>query len=249
MFLACDIGNSNIKAGLFSGNNIIESFFFQGVEDVKRLYLQKEITYTGISSVVSQKSDKFIKFLTSKDLPFYQISQKSDFGIKITYKTPETLGIDRICSAAGALFLNGDMKENETILSVDFGTATTVNAILYPGNFVGGIIAPGIRMMSESLHSKTAQLPEVSLEDYRDVFGRTTRESIASGLLSYSIGMINIVLAYIKNEYMTGVNKLFITGGNAEKVIPYIQSDFVYEKNLVLYGIKRIVELNVVSSI
>lgn len=244
MFLACDIGNSNIKAALFSDNNIIETFLLQDVEEIKTLYPSREISYTGISSVVPKKSDDLIKFLNLKLLPHYLISTNSNFGIKISYKTPETLGIDRICSAAGAWFLNGEMKEDETIVSFDFGTATTVNVISYPGIYIGGVIAPGINLMSESLHSNTAQLPEVTLEDYIDVIGRTTKESIASGMLNYTLGMIDRVITFLRQEYMAGVIKIFVTGGNAEKIIPYIQEDFVYEKNLVLYGIKRIVELN-----
>lgn len=244
MFLACDIGNSNIKAALFSEDKIIDSFLFKDIEEIKRLYPEKEISFTGISSVVPQKSNELINFISSKGHQFYQISKESNFGIKISYKTPETLGIDRICSAVGAWFLNGKMKEDEAVISIDFGTATTVNVILYPGNFIGGVIGPGIQLMSESLHSNTAQLPEVTLDDYNDIIGRTTKESIASGLLNYNLGMIDRVLNYLTNEYIAGVLKIFVTGGNAGKILPHLNSDFVYEKNLVLYGIKRITELN-----
>lgn len=244
MFLACDIGNSNIKAGIFSDDNIIETFLFNNIDELKALYSEKEISFTGVSSVIPQKSALLTEFLNSKGLSFYQVTTRSNPGFTISYKTPETLGVDRICSAAGAWYMNGEMKENEAIISLDFGTATTVNIILYPGNFVGGIIAPGIPLMSRSLHSSTAQLPEINIDDYHNIIGLTTKESIASGLVNYTLGMIDRIINHLKNEYTTEIIKIFITGGNAEKIIPFLNVNFVYEKNLVLMGIKRIVNLN-----
>jgi type III pantothenate kinase len=244
MFLACDIGNSNIKAGLFTDDNIIETFLLNNIEELEALYSERDISRTGISSVVPLKSALLIKFLNSKKFPFYEVTPKSNPGFNISYKTPETLGIDRICSAAGAWYLNGEMKKNEAIISIDFGTATTVNVILYPGNFVGGIIAPGIPLMSRSLHANTAQLPEVNVDDYGNFIGQTTKESIASGLVNYTIGMIDRTINHLKKEYTIEVIKIFTTGGNAEKILQYFNHDFVYEKNLVLWGIFKIVSLN-----
>ncbi len=244
MFLACDIGNSKIKAGLFSEKIITETFLFENIEQLKSLYTERKISLTGISSVVPAKSDELKLFLKSNNLSCYQITKKSDFNLKISYNTPETLGIDRICSAEGAFFLNKKMRKDEILLSIDFGTATTINVILYPGEFIGGVIAPGVSLMSESLHSNTAQLPVVTTEDFHDMIGTTTKDSVASGLLNSTIGMIEKILNFLQNKYQAKKIKIFLTGGNAEKIIPHIKLDFVFEKNLVLYGIKNIIDLN-----
>jgi len=244
MFLACDFGNSKIKAALFSGNNIVDSFIFQDTEELKSLYSEKNILHTGISSVVPEKSQKFKQFLDSSLYDYYEISGNSKLDFKISYKTPETLGMDRICSAAGAYFLNGKLNKDEVLVSIDFGTATTINVILYPGEFLGGIIGPGILLMSESLHSKTSQLPKVTITDYKSIIGTSTKESIASGLLNYTLGVIEKVISFIEKEYLTKEIKLFLTGGNAGVIIPFLTMEFIFEKNLVLYGIKRVTELN-----
>ncbi len=244
MFLACDIGNTKIKAGLFSENNLVESFSFQSIEQVTEISSIKTISLTGISSVVPESSYRLINFLDSKSFPYYRISGDSVLHLKMKYKTPETLGSDRICSAEGAYFLNGRLKETEIILSIDFGTATTVNIVHYPGEFVGGVIAPGVHMMGEALHSHTAQLPQVGFTDFHEVIGDSTKSSIASGLINSSIGLIDRILDYLRRAYPSKIVKIFLTGGNAERLIPFINFDFVYEKNLVLYGIKAVTDLN-----
>lgn len=98
--------------------------------------------------------------------------------------------------------------------------------------------------MSESLHSNTAQLPIIVPEDFHDIIGTTTKESIASGLLNSTLGMIERMIDFLQTKYHSKKIKIFLTGGNAEKIIPYIKFNFIYEKNLVLYGIKNITSLN-----
>ena len=159
MFLACDIGNSRIKTALFSGSKITELNTFDSVEQLAAFYTGRSISYTGISSVVPGESKHLINILNEKSISYHLISVDSCLNLKIKYKTPDTLGTDRICSAEGAFLLNGDIKENEILLSIDFGTATTVNFVKYPGEFIGGIIAPGVNMMGEALHSYTAPQP------------------------------------------------------------------------------------------
>lgn len=247
MFLACDIGNSQIKTGLFSDDKLLESDVFKSIDEVASVYSRNNISNTGISSVVPTTSEQFIKFLNHKALSYHLISVNSNLNLRIIYKTPDTLGIDRICSAEGAFSLNGKMDKDEIILSVDFGTATTINVILYPDEFVGGVIAPGVNMMGDALHSYTAQLPRVSFTDFEDNIGNSTESSIASGLINATLGMIERVLDVIAKTYSTNNIKVFITGGNAEKIIPYIKFDFVFEKSLVLYGIKAVADLNIKS--
>ncbi len=249
MLLACDIGNSRIKAGLFSGNKLIETFSFENAEQLQELYRNKQISGTGISSVVPESSGQLINFLENSSQLYHCISKDSRFNLKINYKTPSTLGTDRICSAEGALLLNGDMKDDEIILTIDLGTATTVNIVKSANEFIGGVIAPGVTMMGEALHSYTAQLPLAGFSDFDSMIGSSTRSSIASGLINSALGMINRITAYIQKTFSPGKISIFMTGGNAEKLFPYIDFEFVYEKHLVLYGIKAIAGLNLSSKL
>ena len=245
MFLACDIGNSCIKAGLFSGKKLVESYSFQDVGQFTGIYSEKKITNTGISSVVPGLTNLIVKFLDSKSFQYYCITPDSDLNLKIKYKTPRTLGTDRICSAEGAFQLNKKIKSDEILLSIDLGTATTINVIYYPGEFMGGLIAPGIKIMGEALHNFTAQLPVAGFEDFEGMIGESTRSAVASGLINSTLGMIERFLIFIQNTFQTKKMKIYITGGNAEKFIPRLDFDFTYEKNLVLYGIKAVSELNI----
>ncbi len=244
MFLACDIGNSKIKAGLFKENNIDELYSFDTVEQIADIFSEKEISFTGISSVVPRKLKHLTDILALNQSPYHLISINSRLNLKVNYKTPASLGTDRICSAEGAFLLNGKMKTDEVVISVDFGTATTLNIIKYPGEFIGGVIAPGVEMMGEALHFHTAQLPKIGFSDFEGTIGDSTNSSIAGGLVNSAVGMIERVLNFIKSTEMTKKMKIYITGGNAENIIPHLGFEFVYEKNLVLYGIKAIIDLN-----
>ena len=244
MFLTCDIGNSRIKAGLFSGNKLSETFSFENVEQLQEVFRKKQISGTGISSVVPESSHQLINFLENRSQLYHRISKDSRFNLKINYKTPSTLGTDRICSAEGALLLNGVMNDDEIILTIDLGTATTINIVKFPPEFIGGVIAPGVTMMGKALHSYTAQLPLAGFTDFESIIGNSTRSSIASGLINSALGMIDRIIVYIKKTFHPAKISIFMTGGNAEKLFPYIDFEFVYEKDLVLYGIKAIASLN-----
>lgn len=247
MFLACDIGNSFVKAGFFDGNNLTNSFSFQKINGLHEIISGKNITAAGISSVVPANTDRLREMLSSLLIPVHIISYKSSFNIKLNYKTPETLGIDRLCSAEGAYFLNRGIKENEILLSIDMGTASTINIITHPGEFIGGVIAPGVKMMADALHSYTAQLPEVSFEDYDGMIGNSTKSSIASGLINSTLGMIDRITFFLSKKYPGKSVKIYLTGGNAERLVSHLETKFIYEKNLVLYGIRSVSELNMTS--
>ena len=244
MFLSCDIGNSQIKTGLFSEDNLVESGIYKDIDEVVSIFSHQDIKYTGISSVVPQLSKRLAALLDRESISYHLVSVKSHLNLTIDYKTPLTLGTDRICSAEGAYYLNDKMEKDEIIISVDFGTATTINTILYPGKFIGGLIAPGVNMMGTALHSNTAQLPQVNFSDFESTIGSSTKSSIASGLINSSLGMIERVMKFLAMTYNTQNIKVYLTGGNAEYIIPHIDFKYVYERNLVLYGIKAIADLN-----
>jgi type III pantothenate kinase len=247
MLFVCDIGNSRIKAGIFKKDKISEIKIFEKIDSVIKYGIEKRINAAAVSSVVPPKLKYFEKIFRSefKFDPII-INKNSNFNLKIDYETPETLGIDRICSAEGAFYLfniknnSNNYNKNVSILSIDFGTATTINIIKYNGIFSGGLIAPGIGMMLKSLKNETAQLPDVDLSDYKNFIGNSTKSSIASGVINSTLGLINQTMSYLKQTNKSNKIIVYLTGGNAEFILPHLNFNYIYEKGLVLYGIKAI---------
>lgn len=245
MLLACDIGNTNSKFALYNSSGRI-SFFVLNNSEINRLpeKIDVNVEECAISSVapeISFEIDKLI-YHTFGISPFF-ITSHSNLPLTINYNPPESLGADRICAAAGALSLINEI-ENSYILAVDCGTATTANIVNGYNEFIGGLIMPGLFTMSASLKKKTAQLPEVALENYIGLIGSSTISCIQSGILNAAAGMIERTLNHLQNELKARSVKFFITGGAAKYLIPLISPEFTYKEDLVLSGIKSIYEYN-----
>jgi type III pantothenate kinase len=248
MLLACDIGNTNIKTGLFSDDKLTETQLFNSTESFSSYISTKSIDNIAVSSVVPELTGKIIA--ASKGTIPFVITRDVKFNLKISYDSPETLGIDRMCSAEGAFSLyknSGDFENfNNTtyILSINMGTATTINIVSFPGEFSGGIIAPGISMMFDSLNHGTALLPNVSEKSYENYIGRNTASSIASGVINSANGLIKDTIGYLKSAMNAKELKIYISGGNAGKLIPHFDFEYQYVPELVLLGIKTIYNKN-----
>jgi type III pantothenate kinase len=247
MILACDIGNSRIKAGIFVDNILKEVFVCGTVSEIIEKIELHHIREVAVSSVVPANSDELQNSLNNIDILPFIISKDSEFNLKIDYSSPETLGIDRLCSAEGAYFLNNQkrvLRKRHLIITIDFGTATTLNVVTYPGVFSGGIIAPGIDLMFRSLSKDTAQLPLAYQTDYVNVIGKSTRESIASGVMNSVAGLLKLTLRRIKEELKPEKIYIYVTGGNFEPIKPFLRFTHTYKEALVLYGINAIYKKN-----
>ena len=161
-------------------------------------------------------------------------------GLKIGYKDPKEVGADRIADAMGAIKLFPDRN----LIVIDFGTATTVCAITRSREFLGGNIVPGLRLAMDALESKTAQLPSVEIKPVRSSIGRTTVESIQSGLYWSNVGMVKELVERISDEVFRDDRPLVIaTGGfchlfNREKLFDRVAPD------LILTGLLEALRLN-----
>lgn len=246
MFLACDIGNSRIKYAIFKDNELIEFRSFKDEGSFLKSIKNKKFESAGISSVAPSKHPALAHEIKKiSGVQPYLVDKSFPFRIRLNYETSDTLGIDRICSGEGAYeilqtkFPNFINKKNNYILIIDFGTATTVNILKMPCEFIGGMILPGIEMMFNSLRKNTEQLPAVSEKDYKNFIGTSTSSSIASGIINSHAGLIDMLRNYLKKKKAEEI-KIFATGGNAEKIIPYLDFDFSYEEALVLIGINAV---------
>lgn len=251
MLLAIDIGNSRIKSALFENISIQEINFFINVEEIVDYCSKKKITDVAVSSVVPNTTSSFNELMMNKlKVAPLIISSKSKFNLKNEYKSPNTLGIDRLCSAEGAFYLFKQSKnfpnysEKDFIISIDFGTATTINFVKYPGVFLGGIIAPGLKTMFDSLQKNTAQLPEVGISDFKNFIGANTKQSIASGILNSTLGLIEKTIIHLKQEYKVENIFIYITGGNAKEILSHFNANYIFEESLVLLGVKAVWDIN-----
>jgi type III pantothenate kinase len=168
------------------------------------------------------------------------VDSSIDPGIRIHYADPNALGADRLCSAVA-----GFAKYGGPLIIVDFGTATTYNVIASNGDFLGGVIAPGIGTSALSLHNRAAQLPNVELLLPKNAIGSDTMSSMQSGILLGSIDAMIGMVKRIQEELRqreTRVAAVVATGGFSEfmeeqtGVIQYV------EPALVLDGIRLIYE-------
>lgn len=243
MLLALDVGNTNIKAGVFKENKLIENYSFPDILTLNTLLKKYQNINIAISSVVPEKTKEIIRRFPNHKIFIVKYDVK--FNLQLKYKTPETLGIDRICSAEGALALLGKtLVEGTYLLTIDFGTATTINIVSYPGSFIGGLIAPGVNTMFKSLSNQTSQLPEVNINNYLSVIGDDTNSSIASGVINSTIGLIEKTCNHVANLHDCKNIIVYSTGGMAGKIQKYLSKDIIYDEFLVLRGIKVIYDLN-----
>lgn len=247
MLLTLDIGNTNIKTALFDGNHVSEFTAHSGVNEALKYIDKIKFNEAAICSVNPPVEKLLVDNISVKTIKIFRASIQNKFNFKVNYKTPQTLGVDRVCSAVGALDIASKKKilsENQYLLTVDFGTATTINIVSPAREFLGGLIAPGIKTMLYSLNEKTAQLPFPELKNYESLIGNSTDASIVSGVISATIGMIGETINHLSSESDQNLPLIFVSGGNAEYILQYLKYKFLFEEALVLKGLKVVYDLN-----
>ncbi len=249
MLLAVDIGNTQIAAGLFRGDELVAhwrlSSTYERTEDETWVIMQSicqahgfditETTGMAVSSVVPGMTRTFEKMASKylKTSPVV-VSHQIDLGIQILYKNPSNVGADRLCNAVG-----GFIKYGGPLIVVDFGTATTFDVISKNAEYLGGIIAPGIEMSSMILHQRAAKLPRVELSFPEHVIGNCTEDSMRSGLMYGTVEMIDGMIKRISNELQEKVTAI-ATGGLARVIIEKLETVEIIEPYLTLDGLLNI---------
>ncbi|MBK9099112.1 MAG: type III pantothenate kinase [bacterium] len=246
MLLALDIGNTNTKSALFEGDAFIDFTVHSDSKVFNKYFDSISFTNVAISSVNKFSENKILELLSIKNVQIFRASSQNKFNFDIAYETPDTLGVDRLCSASGAFNLavkNKLLSDDQYLLTIDFGTATTINIVSPDKKYLGGLIAPGLSTMLKALNEKTAQLPLPELKSYKGIIGTTTDSSILSGVITATIGMINETTFYLENRSKV-FPLIYATGGNARYVLPYLDKRIIYDEALVLKGLKTIYDLN-----
>ena len=213
--------------------------------DIDRLFELYDITDSIISSVVNIEA-AVVNTLSRCSQHFVLFDHMTPVPIVNTYDTPETLGQDRLAAAVGAKHL----CPNENLLIIDAGSAITYDYVSEQGEFIGGNIAPGLKMRFTILQRMTKKLPLVEVEDNEliPLFGKNTRDAIAAGVIR---GVAYEVKGYMRTMREKVPHfRTFLTGGNAPYVLANVRSsrteerEMIFEKHLVLIGLNEILVFN-----
>jgi type III pantothenate kinase len=238
MNLTLDIGNSGAKIALFDGKTIISS---ARVKDFDRESFEKIISTfvfdKAIISSVKVMPEFVTEIFSALNVLIHTLSYKSKLPFEIQYKTPETLGADRIANLAGAF----NLFPNENILIIDTGTAITYD-FLINGVYKGGNISPGINIRFKALHNFTNKLPLVSADENFDSPGQTTHDAILSGVINGIVYEINEYICTFKKKYKS--NKIIITGGDSEYINTKLNKQIKRMPDLINEGLNFILKHN-----
>ena len=247
MLLAVDIGNSNVSCGIFRGKRLIKQFDIPTNACSKERFSQKIIKPSIISesvicTVVPKKTEvllSVLKSLTGKTP--YVIGRDLPVPIKNLYRSPKQLGQDRLVNAYAASVL----YQKPSII-IDSGTAITFDLVSSKGQYLGGLIFPGMGISLKSLKENTALLPLVKLSNPIGLIGRNTRDSILNGVVLGTAELCSGLIQRIKQDIGRAC-PVIGTGGDILRIKKYSKANIRIDKNLTLkgisltykYGIKR----------
>ena len=253
MILAIDIGNTNIVLGCIEGREIVREARMatdlvktsdQYCAELRSMLEMLEVdrkSFEGsiISSVVPPVLNSFKTAVTkiTGTTPLV-VGPGIKTGLNILLDNPAMAGGDLIVGAVAAL-----AEYKPPILVVDMGTATTMIALDTKGSFLGGSIFPGVKISAEALSGKTAQLPAISLEAPKKAIGRNTGDCMRSGLMMGHAAMLDGMIDRMEEELGAPVT-VVATGGIARFVIPMCRRTMIYDRDLLLKGLRILYENN-----
>jgi type III pantothenate kinase len=253
VLLAIDIGNTNVSVGVFQGEGLAAAWRIatdaQRMPDEYGLTLRnlfvlrnldpKEIDEGCMCSVVPPLTATMEQVCKRYfGVTPLVVGAGTRTGVQIRYDTPHDVGSDRIVDAVAAFRLYGG-----PVIVVDIGTATVFDAISREGNYLGGAIAPGLRLAAESLYLGTSQLRRVELVAPESAIGKNTVSAIQSGLV---LGYVELVEGMVRRfkEELGGAAKVVATGGQAGLIARETRVFDYVNKDLTLIGLRMVYEMN-----
>ena len=249
MILSVDIGNTNITLGIFEEENLIETFRLPSNKDlsqkeyeilIKNLCQKYEIKECVIGSVVEELSfivkkacDKVFKTET------FLFKNNFDYGMKILLEKPEEVGADRIANAICA-----KKKYSLPAIIVDIGTATTFDIVSKEGDFLGGVIMPGLNLQFKALNSNTSKLPKIEAGYSEKAIGNSTQKAMLSGIMRGSACAIEGLIHQCELELGEKAT-IIATGGHSKLISEYMFRSFNYiDSSLTLEGLRLLHKLS-----
>jgi type III pantothenate kinase len=255
MLLCLDVGNSQLYGGVFRDDDLVFQFrrstSSRGSSDELGLFLRAVLRENDVDpnvideiAICSVVPD-YVYSLRACCEKYFRVEPLIlrpgvRTGLRIRYKDPKEVGADRIADAVGALHL----FPGRHLIVVDFGTATTLAAISRDHDFLGGAILPGVRLAMEALEGNTAQLPSVEIVPVETALGRSTVESIQSGLYWSNVGMIKELTQRLTAEAFPDELPLIVATGGFSQLFARTGLFDETVRELILTGLREIAKLN-----
>jgi len=246
MILLFDIGNTNTHVGLADKRRVVRHtdiptatwFTGKAVTQLARFVGNAKLEGAAICSVVPRATPRAQKAVNARwRLDTLDLTPKTLVGVGIDYPKPKTIGPDRLANAVAACHHFGAPS-----VVVDFGTAVTFDVVNGQGNYVGGIIAPGLAAMTEYLHEKTALLPRIQIREVGSAIGKSTEHAMLVGAVHGYRGLVRELIAELKLELKAKRLPVIATGGYANLIAARLPEISAVEPNLTLEGLRLVWE-------
>jgi len=256
MVLVVDIGNTNIVIGVYDGNELVGNWRLVTRDEktsdeygisILSLLRYNDINHKNINSaIVSSVVPNVMHSFENALKKFFHIDPiivgpEVKTGITIITDNPREVGAGRIVNivAAHELYGNGD-----TIMAIDFGTATTYDIVNEKGEFRYGITSPGIQISADALWQRTAQLPKIEIKKPDSILGKNTVMSMQAGLIYGYIGQVEYIIKKVKEELHDENIKVVATGGLGRLIYDGTSEIDIFDPHLVFKGLKIIHDKN-----
>ncbi|HTX21273.1 MAG TPA: type III pantothenate kinase [Candidatus Aquilonibacter sp.] len=244
MILLFDIGNTHTHVGLADDKRVVKQFdiptrgWFDGKAAalVKKFIGAKKIEGAALCSVVPRATPEVRStiFKIWKIRPL-KLNSKTVRGIGIDYPNPKSVGADRLANSVAAKFHFG-----APVVVVDFGTAVTFDVVNSAGNYIGGIIAPGLAAMTDYLHEKTALLPKIKIHEPKNVVGKSTEQAMLIGAVHGYRGLVRELIRELRGELCARKLPVVATGGYAKLIAAKLPEISAVEPGLTLEGLQLV---------
>jgi type III pantothenate kinase len=242
MILLFDIGNTNTHVGLANDKRVVRhtdirtAVFLAGeATGMLQCFVGKTaVNGAAICSVVPRATPKVQAAIRSAwKLRALELTPQTLRGVGVDYPKPDSIGPDRLANAVAARHHFG-----APAVVVDFGTAVTFDVVDTRGNYVGGIIAPGLAAMTDYLHEKTALLPRIQIREVKSLIGKSTEHAMLVGAVHGYRGLVRELIIGLKRELKVKRLPVVATGGYAKLIAAKLPEISAVEMNLTLEGLR-----------
>ena len=240
MNLAIDIGNTRVKIAVFDGDNLVFKTVHEDIypEKILKLSTNHSIKNIILSTVAKSLDENLVKTLKAKYF-FIELNEYTPLPVQNLYKTPGTLGKDRLAAIVGAYSLYPDSN----CLVIDAGSCITYDILTDEGKFLGGNISPGMKMRLKAMHTFTERLPLPEDSETISEWGNTTDTALLNGAKLGAVLEMQGFIDLCHSQF--GATNVFLTGGDADFFANKLKKKIFVHSNLVLIGLNKILNYNV----